>query len=119
MYQRTEREQLQLRTNGSTTTTTGTTTVKPCQEMEKRNDSAIRISCEALREKYLACIGRPMPPSVHRQLLLDLIDGGHYEYYSYALDEAAIAPQPSWRYVLAIIRRLYRDNVPPESLLPY
>lgn len=87
--------------------------------MGKKNDAAIRISCEALREKYLLCIGRPMPPSVHRQLLLDLIDGGHYEYYSYALDEAAIAPQPSWRYVLAIIRRLYRDQVPPESLLPY
>lgn len=114
---RTEREQQpQLRTSTGTATTTATTTEQLCQEKE---NAAVRISCEALREKYLLCIGRPMPPSVHRQLLLDLIEGGHYEYYSYALDEAAIAPQPSWRYVLAIIRRLYREQVPPESLQPY
>jgi hypothetical protein len=66
----------------------------------------------------MECIGRPMPPSIHRRVLLDLIDGGHYEYYSYALEEAAIAPQPSWRYVEAILRRLYHDQIPPESLLP-
>lgn len=102
-------------TSSTGTTTTGTTTTDQlCQ-----NNPLVRLSVEAIREKYMICIGRPMPPSIHRTLLLDLIDGGHYQYYSYALDEAAMAPQPSWRYVMAIVRRLYREEVPPDSLLPY
>lgn len=67
----------------------------------------------------MTSIGRPMPPSIHRKLLLDLIEGAPYEYFRYAIEEAAIAPQPSWRYVMAIIRRLERERVPPSSLFEY
>lgn len=113
LYRRTEDEQ--STTSTSSTSTTTTTSKQLCQRME----SAARVACEDLREKYAECIGRPMPPSIHRRLLLDLLDGAPYAYYSYALDEAAMAPQPSWRYVLAIVGRLTREQVQPESLLPY
>lgn len=114
LYRRTEDEQSTTSTSSSSTTTTTTTSVQLCQQM----DSAARVACEDLREKYLECIGRPMPPSIQRRLLLDLLDGAPYAYYSYALDEAAMAPQPSWRYVLAIVGRLTRERVPPETLSP-
>lgn len=86
--------------------------------MQNCHNMAVRIACEDLRERYTECIGTPMPQIIHKRLLLDLLDGTPYEYYSYALDEASIAPKPSWRYVLAIVARLHREQVPPESLRP-
>lgn len=114
-YKRTENEHNNEYHGRSTTTTasSSSTSSQLCQI-----EAAARISCEALREKYAECIGRPMPPSIHRQLLLDLLDGGQYEYYRYALEEAAMAPMPSWRYVLAIVARLRREQVPPGDLMP-
>lgn len=111
-YRRTEPEQ-PLRTSSSTGSTGSTSSV---QHYQKKEDALIRVSCEALREMYQECIGRPMTQSIHRHLLQDLVDGTPYEYYRYALDEAAMAPQPSWRYVMAIVGRLARERVPPESL---
>lgn len=95
----------------STSSSTSTSTSEDYQ------NSLIRIACEDLREQYAACIGYPMSQAIHRRLLLDLIEGTPYQYYRYALDEAAIAPKPSWRYVLAIVARLHREGVPPESLI--
>lgn len=105
--------------SSSTTTSTGsTTTVELYQDMD---NSAVlrRLSFEAIKEKFCEVIGRPMPPSIARELLLDLEGGAASAYYTYALDEAAYAPQPSWRYVMAIVRRLRREHVPPEDLLPW
>lgn len=113
-YRRTEREQPALPTSSSSSSSSTSTTSKQlCQK-----DAAVRIACEGLREKYAECIGRPMPAAIHRRLLLDLIDGAPYAYYSYALDEASMAPAPSWRYVMAIVGRLTREQVPPEDLAP-
>lgn len=115
-------DNLQQPTPTTTTSTTATTSEQLCQfveEVESHAGTAARYHCEALRQQYMSCIGRPMPPSIHRKLLLDLIDGTEYEYYRYAIDEAAIAPQPSWRYVMAIVRRLQREKVPPSSLVEY
>lgn len=106
----------------TTTTATATTSKQLCQFVEEVGEHAAAVAryhCEALRQQYMNCIGRPMPPSIHRKLLLDLIDGAEFEYYRYAIDEAAIAPQPSWRYVMAIVRRLQREKVPPSSLVEY
>lgn len=113
-------EQRQQPPTTTTTTATATTSEQLCQYMEAvgvPSDASARYYCEALRQQYMSCIGRPMPPSIHRKLLLDLIAGTEYEYYRYAIDEAAIAPQPSWRYVMAIVRRLQREKVPPTSLV--
>ena len=95
----------------SSSSSSSTTTDEDYQNM------AARVACEGLREQYAACIGIPMSQAIHRRLLLDLIEGTPYQYYRYALDEASIAPKPSWRYVLAIVARLHREGVPPESLI--
>lgn len=118
-----EQQQPTTTTTATTTTTTTATTEQLCHYMgtkaedQERKELRARYECEAIREQYMSCIGRPMPLSIHRKLLLDLIDGAHYEYYRYALEEASLAPQPSWRYVMAIIRRLERERVPPADLI--
>ena len=113
-YRRTETEQQPQQPARSTPTrTTTSTSVKKSQEME------IRLSVENLRQLYADCIGSPMPMAIHRRVLLELQDGAPFEYYRYALEEAAAAPRPSWRYVQAIVARLYREQVPPETLIPW
>lgn len=112
-YRRTETEQPPLRSSSSSSTRTTTTSMQKSQEME------IRMSVEALRELYADCIGAPMPMAIHRRVLLAMQDGEPYEYYRYALEEAAAAPRPSWRYVQAIVARLRREQVDPAELLPW
>lgn len=99
--------------SSSSCTTTTSTTLKDYQNL------SIRMNVEALRALYADCIGSPMPMAIHRRVLLALQDGEPYEYYRYALEEAAAAPRPSWRYVQAIIARLHREQVPPEDLSPW
>lgn len=104
------------RTTTTTTSTGGTTTttVENCHELP--NEQLLRNRAELLREKYLECIGVPMSMAILRQLLLSLINGTPWEYYEYALGEAALAPSPSWRYVMAIINRLITQGVSVEQL---
>lgn len=99
--------------SSSSSSTSTTTTVKESQKL------LIRVNCEDLRQLYAECIGTPMPMAIHRRVLLALEEGTPYQYFQYALNEAAMAPRPSWRYVMAIVARLYRDGVSPEELLPW
>lgn len=104
------------RTTTTTTTggSTGTTTVDNCQIMV--DEQLIRNRAQLLREKYADTIGQEMTRALLRQLLLALIEGTPWQYYDYALDEAAYAPAPSWRYVMAIVNRLVNQAVPVERL---
>ncbi len=58
-----------------------------------------------------------MPRFTEGQLRADLEQGTPSIYYRYALAEAANAPHPSWRYALAIVARLKRQNVPEDDLM--
>lgn len=108
-----ENQNYERRTSSTSTSTTTTTTEKNSQDL------VIQVKCEDIRQLYTDCIGSPMPMAIHRRVLLALHEGTPYEYFSYALSEAAIAPKPSWRYVMAIVARLHREAVPPEDLLPW
>lgn len=123
------RTPLHPRMNERTTTTTTpssssssssstSTTVQLRQKLEAEQ-TLRRLAVEDIKELYQDVIGRAMPAAIQRQLILAIDAGDPPAYYRYALEETAAAPMPSWRYVQAIVRRLLRDRVPVEDLLPY
>lgn len=97
-------------TTTSSSTSSSTTTVQNCQQMA--DDAVLRNRCELLRMQYQEIIGQDMPFATLKQLLRALIGGTPWQYYEYALEEAALAPYPSWRYVMAIVNRLTAESVP-------
>ena len=99
------------------TNTTITGTSSSSTRVRAREEALVSIAIEELRRDHLDILGRPMPRFTERQLLADLEEGTPSTYYHYALQEAAAAPMPSWRYVLAIVARLKRQQVPEEDLL--
>lgn len=101
-------------TSSSSTRTSSTTTVQNCQELE--TDPMIRNRCEQLRMQYADAIGDDMPRAILKQLLRSLLSGTPWQYYEYALEEAALAPSPSWRYVMAIVHRLTASAVPVDRI---
>lgn len=100
--------------SSTSSTSTSSTTVQFCQYLEE--EEMLRNRCELLRKQYSDCIGEAMTKPVMRQLLLSLIDGTPWEYYEYAIEEAALAPVPSWRYIQAIVRRLVTQAVPVDQI---
>lgn len=106
------------KTNKVSTTTEysvlSTTTVQNCQELT--NDPMLRNHAELIRQQYEETIGKQMPMSFLRQLLRDLIAGTPWQYYEYALEETAYAPQPSWRYTMAIVNRLRSCCTPIDRI---
>lgn len=99
--------------SGSSSGSSGTTTVQFCHDME---EEFLRNRVELLREQYAQTIGRDMPMAIMKQLLLAILGGTPWQYYEYALEEAALAPMPSWRYVMAIVNRLVNQAVPIDRL---
>lgn len=113
-------------TNEKRTTTTTTQrsttnndkgTSSSSTRVRAREEARLTIAIEELRRDHQDILGRAMPRFTERQLQADLEEGTPAMYYSYALQEAASAPMPSWRYVLAIVSRLKRQQVPEEELL--
>ena len=100
--------------NNTTTTSSSTsstsTTVQNFQQMA--DDAMLRNRCELLRMQYQEVIGQDMSMATLKQLLRSLLAGTPWQYYEYALEEAALAPYPSWRYVMAIVSRLSAEAVP-------
>lgn len=106
----------------STTTTTTTCGGSTSTRAHAREDTVLKklaiTEIETIKEIYFEILGRQMPKCIAAQLQHDLTDQGTPAiYYQYALQETAAAPMPSWRYVLAIVARLKRQQVPEEDLL--
>lgn len=91
-------------TTSSTTSTTSTTTKK----------TITRYDMSLIETEYRDAIGHTMPQSianwVQSEILLGHMDT---EDILYALHETAMAPRPSWRYAMAIIRRLQKESPLP------
>ncbi len=112
-------------TNTSTTTERMTTTTTETSSSTTRvrahahaREAMLEINMESIRQDYLDILGRPIPRYTERQLLQDLQENETPAiYYRYALQETASAPMPSWRYVLAIVARLKRQQVPEDDLM--
>lgn len=80
--------------------------VFPEKGNDRQHDPMLRRDLELIKQIYAAILDRPMPAPIEAGVLLDLIDGTPAADYLYALKETAFAPSPSWRYTMAIMRRL-------------
>lgn len=109
------------RTTTETTTTASSSSTRvrayACAREDQKNEALAQISFEEILRDHQDILSRPMPQFTQRQLFADLEAGTPGIYYRYALQETASAPMPSWRYVLAIVARLKRQQIPPEDLL--
>lgn len=108
---------LQLSTNTSTTTTSS----RCSSQSPSGSDSFYRLVINEIIELYKQAIG--IPNRLVIQKISEDIKEWHipHQYYTYALEQTAFAPRPSFQYCQAIIRRLQREKVDPCSLdaLPY
>lgn len=110
------------RTNKTTTTTASSSSTRVRAYAREEyptlaERTLLEMAINTLRQEHMDILGRPMPRFTESQLTRDLEQGTPSVYYRYALAEAANAPMPSWRYVLAIVARLKRQNVPEDDLL--
>lgn len=101
----------------TTTTTIGSSSSSTTRAHARTRETEINVAIAGLRELYQDAIGQPMSDICERALRRDLEKGVPYLYFHYALEETAFAPRPSWRYTLAIVRRLLLQEVDEESLL--
>lgn len=85
---------------------------------ERPNAAAIQKAANHnhfMEQQYRYCIGEDMPQWVKDNMGM-YSERVPFEYIIYALAEAAMAPRPSWRYAVAIIKRLEREAVDPQTL---
>lgn len=100
-----------------TTTTTSISSSSSTSTRARARETEINVAVEGLREIYQDAIGQPMSEICERALRRDLEKGVPYIYYHYALEETAFAPRPSWRYTMAIVRRLLAQEVDEDALM--
>lgn len=94
----------------SSTTTTSTTS--------SMNTSDVVMDLETIKLRYHNCLGMAMPKHLQDQVR-GWLEGNTIpaEYFLYGLQEAAYAPRPSWRYAMAVVRRLADEHY-PVGMLP-
>lgn len=97
-------------TDGSSRSTTSTTN-------GRKHDENL-MDLESIKRMYHDCLSLTMPGHIENQVAYWLeTNFVPPEYVMYALQEASMAPRPSWKYALAIIRRLGNEKY-PVGLLP-
>lgn len=94
----------------SKTTTTTTTSTTSSTSSSTRSISSVTRDMEIIKNEFRDAIGFSMPQSiaywVQSELLQNHLDSSDVLY---ALHETAMAPRPSWRYTMAIVRRLQKE----------
>ena len=111
-------DRTEKRTTTTTTTTASSSSTRARAYAREDAERTLRnMALEHIRKNHQDILGRPMPAYTEARLIEDLEAGTPGIYYQYALQEAAGAPYPSWRYVMAIVARLKRQQVPEEDLL--
>ena len=103
------------------TSTSTTTTSSRCSSQSPSSSAQTSLNIQAIVELYKQSIGIPNR-IVIQKIKEDLTEWKiPHQYYTYALEQTAFAPRPSFQYCQAIIRRLCRERVDPRDLdsLPY
>ena len=60
---------------------------------------------------YTECLGTHCPPVARREIMCWLREGVDPDMICAALDEASMAPRPSWLYASAIVKRCIEEGV--------
>ena len=93
------------------TTTTTTTAASGSPSLSPKEE----VFFKELVTLYGECIG-PVTDYVLRLLRTEIIMNQVPRcYFRYAIEETALAPRPSLRYMLAIVQRLKRERVHPDD----
>lgn len=90
-------------TGTSRGTTTTTTSSSSCTTSSSSTTTTTTTNDQDLQELYMITIGSRPSQLVLRQMS-DWVQLTSMDVLQYALEEAACAPAPSWRYALAILR---------------
>lgn len=104
------------RTRTTTTTTTSRSSSSSTIACARAREAELNVQVEDLKEIYRRSIGQAMSEICAQSLRHRLEGGTPFIYYVYALNEAAFAPRPSWRYVEAIVRRLTSQAAKEEDI---
>ena len=96
----------------ATTTTTTSTTGGGCSPS---CSPEVLQNCNILIDKCERMFGF-VPDAMITEMLEDLAGNMPLQYYTYALDETAFAPRPSYGYMRAILRRLRSERPAPDQL---
>lgn len=104
-------------TGTTTTTEKNTSSTSTTKYYHGRNSNDTIMELETIKLRYHNCLGATMPKHLSDQVL-GWLKGNTIpaEYFLYGLQEAAYAPRPSWRYVMAVVRRLASEKYPVEML---
>ena len=70
-----------------------------------------RARANKVASYYRECLGNPCPPRAQREIIYWIRDGIDPDMICEALDEASMAPRPSWLYARAIITRCIAEGV--------
>ena len=70
-----------------------------------------RARANMVESYYTQCFGNPCPPRAQREILCWLKDGIDENMLMEAMDEATMAPRPSWLYARAIVLRCINEGV--------
>lgn len=93
----------------TTTTCDATSTGSTSTRTRARELVSLDQAMDRIAEMYADVLGRSMPRFMLDEVELNLQSGYEADWYIFALKETASAPHPSWRYVMAIVKRL-RDK---------
>lgn len=91
-----------------------TTTVQKLPVFDKFTRQSIAF--EEIKLLFNDSFGRPMPRAIAEQVLRAIRGGTPAYYFRYAIEETMLAPRPSWRYTMAIVGRLEREQATKEDM---
>lgn len=74
------------------------------------------MAFEEIKLLFNDSFGRPMPRAIAEQVLRAIRGGTPAYYFRYAIEETMLAPRPSWRYTMAIVGRLEREQATKEDM---
>ena len=70
-----------------------------------------RARAKKVESYYRECFGLPCPPRAQREITWWIRDGVDPDMICEAMDEATMAPRPSWLYARAIVERCRAEGV--------
>lgn len=90
----------------------------PITQENRENTSSQLLSSTTTRARanmvenyYQECFGFRCPPRAEREIITWIRDGVDAEMIMEAMDEATMAPRPSWLYARAIVNRCIAEGV--------
>lgn len=107
---------LNLQDDGSSSTSSITSTSSSTTRARAREDETrAKVWRNDIAEYYHSTFGAQLPPIARRDIDAAMEAGIQPEVIMICIDEAALAPRPSWAYARAILRKLVAEGCCTEE----